>query len=90
MLVAWEQLSYAEAAQVLGCSPNAVGIRVHRARTRVREAFGEPPPANPVRETPMPNGNQMPGTPIGSSNCAWLQLVGSRSGGELQQRSERK
>jgi DNA-directed RNA polymerase specialized sigma24 family protein len=57
MLVAWEQLSYAEAAQVLGCSANAVGIRVHRARTRVREAFGEPPPENPrnpVRETPMP------------------------------------
>ena len=54
MLVAWEQLSYAEAAQVLGCSPNAIGIRVHRARTRVREAFGEPPPENPVRQTPMP------------------------------------
>jgi RNA polymerase sigma factor (sigma-70 family) len=54
LLVAWEQLSYAEAAQVLGCSPNAIGIRVHRARTRVREAFGEPPPENPVRETPMP------------------------------------
>ena len=64
MLVAWEQLSYAEAAQVLGCSANAIGIRVHRARTRVREAFGEPPPVSPpplspppgspVRETPMP------------------------------------
>ncbi len=57
MLVAWEQLSYAEAAQVLGCSPNAVGIRVHRARTRVREAFGEPPQQNPqnaIRQTPMP------------------------------------
>ena len=54
MLVAWEQLSYAEAAQVLGCSPNAIGIRVHRARTRVREAFGQPQPENPVRQTPMP------------------------------------
>src|SRR6202041_3268015 len=54
MLVAWEQLSYAEAAQVLGCTPNAIGIRVHRARTRVREAFEEPPPDNPVRQTPMP------------------------------------
>ena len=55
MLVAWERLSYAEAAQVLGCSPNAIGIRVHRARTRVREAFGEPPPPETqVRETPMP------------------------------------
>jgi RNA polymerase sigma factor (sigma-70 family) len=54
MLVAWEQLSYAEAAQVLGCSPNAIGLRVHRARARMREALGEPPSEGPVRETPMP------------------------------------
>jgi RNA polymerase sigma-70 factor (ECF subfamily) len=54
MLVAWEQLSYAEAAQVLGCSPNAIGIRVHRARARMREALGAPPSENPIRETPMP------------------------------------
>lgn len=39
MLTAWEQLSHAEAAQVLGCSPNAVGIRVHRARNRLRAAL---------------------------------------------------
>jgi RNA polymerase sigma-70 factor (ECF subfamily) len=44
MLTAWERLSYADAAQVLGCTPNAVGIRVHRARMRLREALGEPPP----------------------------------------------
>jgi RNA polymerase sigma factor (sigma-70 family) len=54
MLVAWEQLSYAEAAQVLGCSPNAIGIRVHRARMRMREAFGQPPPETAVRDMPMP------------------------------------
>jgi RNA polymerase sigma factor (sigma-70 family) len=36
LLVYWEELSYAEAAQVLGCSANAVGIRVHRARARLR------------------------------------------------------
>lgn len=35
-LVLWEELSHAEAAQVLGCSPNAVAIRVHRAKTRLR------------------------------------------------------
>ena len=46
MLTAWEQLSHAEAAQVLGCSPNAVGIRVHRARNRLRAALDWPgPPA---------------------------------------------
>ena len=36
-LVLWEQLSHAEAAQVLGCSANAVAIRVHRAKARLRE-----------------------------------------------------
>jgi RNA polymerase sigma factor (sigma-70 family) len=35
-LVLWEQLSHAEAAHVLGCSANAVAIRVHRAKTRLR------------------------------------------------------
>jgi RNA polymerase sigma-70 factor (ECF subfamily) len=35
-LVLWEQLTHAEAAQVLGCSANAVTIRVHRAKTRLR------------------------------------------------------
>jgi DNA-directed RNA polymerase specialized sigma24 family protein len=39
MLVYWEQLSHAEAAQVLGCSPNAVAIRTHRAKERLRDAL---------------------------------------------------
>lgn len=33
-LVAWEGLSHAEIAVVLGISPNAVAIRLHRARIR--------------------------------------------------------
>jgi RNA polymerase sigma-70 factor, ECF subfamily len=41
LLVHWEQLSYAEAAQVLGCSANAVGIRVHKAKARMRARLGE-------------------------------------------------
>jgi RNA polymerase sigma-70 factor (ECF subfamily) len=48
--VHWEQLSHAEAAQVMGCSANAVAIRVHRARGRLREALvelAEPQPAPP-------------------------------------------
>jgi RNA polymerase sigma factor (sigma-70 family) len=40
-LVHWEELSHAEAARVLGCSANAVAIRVHRARTRLRQSLGE-------------------------------------------------
>ena len=41
LLVHWERLSYAEAAQVLGCSANAVGIRVHKAKARMRALLGE-------------------------------------------------
>ena len=40
LLVHWEQLSYAEVAQVLGCSVNAVGIRVHKAKARLRTLLG--------------------------------------------------
>ena len=36
-LVAWEELSYAEAAEVLGCSPNAFAIRLHRARAALKQ-----------------------------------------------------
>jgi RNA polymerase sigma-70 factor (ECF subfamily) len=35
-LVLWERLSHAEAALVLGCSINAVGLRLHQARARLR------------------------------------------------------
>lgn len=39
LLVYWEDLSYAEAAEVLGCSVNAIGIRLHRAKTRLRRTL---------------------------------------------------
>ncbi|MEM9612005.1 MAG: RNA polymerase sigma factor [Actinomycetota bacterium] len=35
-LVTWEEMSHAEIAETLGCSVNAVGIRLHRARKRLR------------------------------------------------------
>ncbi len=38
-LVTWEGLSHAEAAHVLDCSANAVGIRLHRARQRLADAL---------------------------------------------------
>lgn len=38
-LLAWEELSHAEIATVLGCSTNAVGIRAHRARRRLASAL---------------------------------------------------
>jgi RNA polymerase sigma factor (sigma-70 family) len=36
-LIAWEGCSHAEAAQVLGCSVNAVALRFHKAKARLRE-----------------------------------------------------
>lgn len=49
LLVHWEQLTYAEAAQTLGCSVNAVGIRVHKAKARLREWLAtEIPTGRPV------------------------------------------
>jgi RNA polymerase sigma factor (sigma-70 family) len=36
-LAVWEGLSTEDAAKVIGCSPNAVRIRVHRARRRLTD-----------------------------------------------------
>jgi RNA polymerase sigma factor (sigma-70 family) len=38
-LVLWDELSHGEAAEVLGCSVNAVAIRVHRAKAHLRDAL---------------------------------------------------
>lgn len=40
-LVAWEELSHEEAGRVLGCSSNAVALRVHRARRRLRRVLAD-------------------------------------------------
>jgi len=47
-LSAWEQLSHAQIAVVLDVTPNAVGIRLHRARQRLAEqlAKGSPSPGD--------------------------------------------
>jgi RNA polymerase sigma factor (sigma-70 family) len=42
-LVAWEELSHAEIAEVLGISVNAVAIRLHRARARFDQALVKGP-----------------------------------------------
>ena len=44
-LEAWEQLDPGEIAAVLGCSRNAVRIRLHRARRRLRAAMESSDPA---------------------------------------------
>ena len=38
-LVLWDELSHAEAAEVLGCTVNAFELRYRRARNRVRDAL---------------------------------------------------
>jgi RNA polymerase sigma factor (sigma-70 family) len=40
-LLAWEGLSTAEAAEVLGCSQRLLAVRVHRARRRLRRYIDE-------------------------------------------------
>ena len=60
-LVAWDGLSHAEAARVLGCSPNAVALRVHKAKARLRDILSprsEPASASgPVAPQVLPNGS---------------------------------
>ncbi len=48
-LVAWEELGNREIAQVLGISPNAVAIRLHRARQRFADALTGTPFADDVK-----------------------------------------
>lgn len=38
-LVAWDGLTYEQAAEALGCSRRAFGVRLHRARRRLRSAL---------------------------------------------------
>jgi RNA polymerase sigma-70 factor (ECF subfamily) len=58
-LVLWEELSHAEAARVHGCSVNAVAIRVHRAKTRLREALSSTDqPGHVARPVPAAETNR--------------------------------
>lgn len=52
-LVLWDQLTHAEAAQVLGCSVNAVAIRMHRARARLRADLTTRPGSQTARPQPI-------------------------------------
>lgn len=42
-LVTWESLSHRHAAQVLGCSENAVAVRLNRARGRLGKELAKDP-----------------------------------------------
>lgn len=47
-LVAWEQLGPRQAAVVLGCSPAAFKVRLHRARRRLEALLEQEQPARPT------------------------------------------
>lgn len=51
LLIAWEGLSGAEAARVVGCAPATVHVRLHRARRRLARALAEQ--RRPSPETSM-------------------------------------
>jgi RNA polymerase sigma-70 factor (ECF subfamily) len=63
-LLAWDGLTYPEAAEVLGCKPAAFSVRLHRARRRLREALtaGEPGPEAAYRNaiTPLATVEESP------------------------------
>jgi RNA polymerase sigma-70 factor, ECF subfamily len=50
LLIAWEQLSYDEVARALGIPIGTVRSRLHRARTRVRQALASTPAAATYEE----------------------------------------
>jgi RNA polymerase sigma factor (sigma-70 family) len=53
LLIAWEGLSASQAAEVLGCTPNAFNVRIHRARKRLQhllEPDDETPPTAATME----------------------------------------
>lgn len=53
LLVAWEGLRSAEAARVLGCSPVAARIRLHRARRRLAQSLDTPGEAATHTDLPL-------------------------------------
>ncbi|MFG2061083.1 RNA polymerase sigma factor [Micromonospora sp. NPDC048871] len=52
-LIGWEELTLAEAAVVLSCSRPTAGVRLHRARWRLRNAMGT---TSSVKNTQIPGG----------------------------------
>jgi len=56
LLVCWEGRSSAEAARIVGCTPTAARIRLHRARRRLGELMAKPPapmPPVPLKQAGM-------------------------------------
>lgn len=81
-LVAWEGLSHDEAGRALGCTANAVGIRIHRARRRLQAELapewpGSPEPSVPPEPSGSPEPSRSSGSP-GSAEPSGSDPIGSR------------
>lgn len=61
-LVAWEGLTNAEIAVVLGCPRPLIGVRLHRARQRFRAALVAVDSTDPVALKDHPSGSPHPVT----------------------------
>ena len=53
-LVAWDDLSVGDAAEVLGCSKTNAAVRLHRARGRIRPAPAAQATGTFPTDTPLP------------------------------------
>ncbi len=60
LLLAWDGLSPAQAAEVLGCTTTAFNVRVHRARQRLRCVVDRDPEVSRSTDGPSPNGTSGP------------------------------
>ncbi len=67
-LAAWEELGHQQIATVLGITPNAVAIRLHRARARFAEAFGKTSGADDVKGM---DPNRTSADVTGTNGAAW-------------------
>ena len=61
ILTAWQELTPHEAAQVVGTTPAAIRVRLHRARRRLRRALdtAKPRPAHREREMATPTHRRL-------------------------------
>lgn len=67
-LVAWEGLGNQDIAQVLGITPNAVAIRLHRARARYADALSRTPGGDGLK---YPGQSRTSADVKGTHSAAW-------------------
>lgn len=74
-LVAWEELGNQQIAKVLGITPNAVAIRLHRARARYAEALARTPGGDDLHHLKHPTGTRTSTDVKGTHSAAWRGVV---------------